>query len=94
MVQMNGFGFDCGGRCNLPWHDEFFDIPEYAAPETVFGEVAKETLYSVEPRTAGGSEVYVKVRRFVSAYPKIGGLTFTSRERRGKPMLVTYPSCG
>ncbi len=41
-------------------HDEFFEIAQYAAPQSVLSEVAEEALHHVEPRCAGRSEVHVE----------------------------------
>ena len=43
-------------------HDEFFQVAEYATPEPILSEVAKEAFHHVEPRRAGGSEVQMKAR--------------------------------
>ena len=54
--------FRCGGRCRCRWHDEFFQIAEYATPEPILSQVAKEAFPHIEPRRAGGSEVQMKTR--------------------------------
>ncbi len=43
-------------------HDEFFQVAEYATPEPVLSQVAKEAFHHVEPGGAGGSEVQMKAR--------------------------------
>ncbi len=43
-------------------HDEFLQITEDAATQTVWREVSKEAFHHVEPGGAGGSEVQMKAR--------------------------------
>src|SRR5207248_3216361 len=43
-------------------HDQFLDIAEDSAADSVLSDVAKEPLHHVEPRTAGWCEVYVESR--------------------------------
>src|ERR1017187_4585220 len=43
-------------------HDEFFQVAEYATPEPILSQVAKEAFHHIEPRRAGGSEVQMKTR--------------------------------
>jgi hypothetical protein len=43
-------------------HDEFFQFTEYATPEPILSQVAKETFHHVQPGRASGSEVQMKAR--------------------------------